>query len=1205
MSTLPPPSIPPSRTAMRDSPSLHRPPSPPPLTPAGSSWTQHELEQGIEGELEQPQEQHRTRSSRDSGISLGERQQHDSPGSNARDELNSRPPDSAQRALSPYSSTSGPASSIGATSPSSAHARPPSALSSTSSSHPNGSGSGGGPASQHSLSSPRLVAPPYAYASSSLSSAAAFDYDDLLGPHPRRALSGTSVSPPSSTEDDKVRRAEVHVQGLGLTARGGGAAGRELYGQREGDELGGADDDAHGDDDTLGDEPDERWESLRTMSLSSAPTSAATDAPTAPRRSSLAQYAVRQSSFSSAALAGSPLSPHVAPFAPSSTASAQQGGAGTPTSASGGSWISPREREASWNSAASSSYASQAQQRALPSLASPSSATSPHTPGYSMSYASQHCFSHYGESSASASSAPLVAPAMSESSSRGAHGLGGETFFVSRGPPRAPYSVEYRDRSGSESYHLDGHSYSSLVSTGLDSSSAAAATYDQAMQADVSTIFVVGFPDDMTEREFSNMFAFADGFEAATLKFPYPRDGSVAGSEGGGLGMGTDDPFPSSSSSSYPGQPYLATAHEGFATSSAAGGTGASTPLSTTASATGTSTPASTSARKIIGFARFDTRQHALAARDTLSGRRVDYERGSVLKAEMAKKNLHMRKNVVVTATAMSGSGSGGSGATTGSGLSSAAGTTAPGSTTGYGSTQAQQQQQQSPYVYSALHGSPVAVQQAPSSASSSAPEAAAVPASSSSSAPGGSTGPSIPLSSLDAATLQKLAQSSNLNPAVLAEIARQNLVKTQASADSAATEAYHARRASEYFEYDPASASPFQSEQLGWAQAPLSTSSSSPQPQPSAAPGIGLGFGSQRSMLQQLDEGVVSNATASSAPYPSPSLGGGPGSSVSGGGSAGARSREASYASMSGPIGAPNPYSTYASPGPGAAPLSPGLAAAAASAATAIVGAVPSAAARQAAMHPLGSPTSTFSSPALGSALAALRTQNPADMNAPKNTLYVGGLPAVLPSLTGPFSASHLEDSLRNAFSRCPGYRRLQFRYKSNGPIVFVEFVDTAHATRAMQELYGHTLGGLVKGGIRLSYSKNPLGVRSNGQPALPPPELIDQRPPHHVLAAHQQHAYAQGAYGSSPYVGSSSAFQNDTVLAVGGDPHRRPPDPIYGDTAYPRSSSFSTASPGTYGGSGLGRARSSTLASLGSATPASPSSLYGGAFSPFSVEL
>ena len=334
---------------MPDSTSHHRPASPPPLTPAGSSWTQHELEQGIDGELEAPEQQHRAHSSRDSGISLGERRQQDSPSQHTRDDADSRPPDSAQRALSPYSSTSGPASSAGATSPSSAHARPPSALSSTSSSHPNGSS---GPTSQHSLPSPRLVAHPYA--SSSLSSAAAFDYDDLLGLHPRMALSGTSVSPPSSTEDDKLRRgAEGHVQGLGLTARGAGrngAPGRELYGQGEGDELGGAahGDDAQGDDDTLGDDPDERWESLRTMSLSSAPpSSSSADAPTAPRRSSLAQYAVRQSSFSSTALAGSPLSPHVAPFAPSSTSAQQQqgGGGGTPTSASGGSWISPRERE--------------------------------------------------------------------------------------------------------------------------------------------------------------------------------------------------------------------------------------------------------------------------------------------------------------------------------------------------------------------------------------------------------------------------------------------------------------------------------------------------------------------------------------------------------------------------------------------------------------------------------------------------------------------------------------------------------------------------------------------------------------------------------------------------------------------------------------------------------------------------------------------
>ncbi|KAM0756548.1 hypothetical protein T439DRAFT_282694 [Meredithblackwellia eburnea MCA 4105] len=61
----------------------------------------------------------------------------------------------------------------------------------------------------------------------------------------------------------------------------------------------------------------------------------------------------------------------------------------------------------------------------------------------------------------------------------------------------------------------------------------------------------------------------------------------------------------------------------------------------------------------------------------------------------------------------------------------------------------------------------------------------------------------------------------------------------------------------------------------------------------------------------------------------------------------------------------------------------------------------------------------------------------------------------------------------LRNAFSRCPGFRRLCFRSKSNGPIVFVEFDDVMYATQALQDMYGHTLGGLIKGGIRLSYSK------------------------------------------------------------------------------------------------------------------------------------
>ncbi|MCJ1278143.1 cell cycle RNA binding protein whi3 [Puttea exsequens] len=96
----------------------------------------------------------------------------------------------------------------------------------------------------------------------------------------------------------------------------------------------------------------------------------------------------------------------------------------------------------------------------------------------------------------------------------------------------------------------------------------------------------------------------------------------------------------------------------------------------------------------------------------------------------------------------------------------------------------------------------------------------------------------------------------------------------------------------------------------------------------------------------------------------------------------------------------------------------------------------------------------------------------NPADQNPPCNTLYVGNLPI-----------DTSEDELKAMFSKQRGYKRLCFRTKQNGPMCFVEFEDISFATKALNELYGHPLHNSVKGGIRLSFSKNPLGVR-NGQP-------------------------------------------------------------------------------------------------------------------------
>jgi len=93
----------------------------------------------------------------------------------------------------------------------------------------------------------------------------------------------------------------------------------------------------------------------------------------------------------------------------------------------------------------------------------------------------------------------------------------------------------------------------------------------------------------------------------------------------------------------------------------------------------------------------------------------------------------------------------------------------------------------------------------------------------------------------------------------------------------------------------------------------------------------------------------------------------------------------------------------------------------------------------------------------------------NPADQNPPCNTLYVGNLPI-----------DTSEEELKAMFSRQRGYKRLCFRTKQNGPMCFVEFEDVTFATKALHELYGQPLHNSVKGGIRLSFSKNPLGVRS-----------------------------------------------------------------------------------------------------------------------------
>lgn len=119
--------------------------------------------------------------------------------------------------------------------------------------------------------------------------------------------------------------------------------------------------------------------------------------------------------------------------------------------------------------------------------------------------------------------------------------------------------------------------------------------------------------------------------------------------------------------------------------------------------------------------------------------------------------------------------------------------------------------------------------------------------------------------------------------------------------------------------------------------------------------------------------------------------------------------------------------------------------------------------------MSPIGSMSTFGLTPAPIFTRSHFPAANPADQNPPCNTLYVGNLPI-----------DTSEEELKAMFSKQRGYKRLCFRTKSNGPMCFVEFEDVSFATKALNELYGQMLHNSVKGGIRLSFSKNPLGVRS-----------------------------------------------------------------------------------------------------------------------------
>ncbi|KAF9196286.1 hypothetical protein BGZ50_001035 [Haplosporangium sp. Z 11] len=459
---------------------------------------------------------------------------------------------------------------------------------------------------------------------------------------------------------------------------------------------------------------------------------------------------------------------------------------------------------------------------------------------------------------------------------------------------------------------------------------------------EISTIFVVGFPDDMQEREFQNMFVFTPGFEAATLKIPHKDQ-----QEDDALTLGVNGINPR---------------------------------------------------KQIIGFAKFRSHQDALQAISVLSGRRVDAEKGSLLKAEMAKKNLHTRRGLSNELVATPGPSV----------------TTASIPPVSAGSTSIH------PVNINAKR-TPHPLQHRNSLAGSAAYDAF-------------HSVPSTPALPGDLLSPNDYASSYDF----YADVYAPNHLSSLSFAES-----FGGR-------HQPQQQQPQQQQQQ---QSELSSSYLNRQ-----GP-----FDLNR--VDPLSMGSFSNNVGGLAGSISGSFSNSISSSFSNRGFAGSQRFNKGFLDMD----AETPTSTMAY-------LSKSIPA---HTERGFNNALFSNNDEMANNRFQGLPINTATAAALttpslpspGVASPGFRTSlNPGDQNPPCNTLYVGNLPM-----------NTSEDELRQLFSRCIGYRRLCFRTKANGPMCFVEFENVECATQALNDLNGNPLSNSVKGGIRLSFSKNPLGVRNS----------------------------------------------------------------------------------------------------------------------------
>jgi len=546
-------------------------------------------------------------------------------------------------------------------------------------------------------------------------------------------------------------------------------------------------------------------------------------------------------------------------------------------------------------------------------------------------------------------------------------------------------------------------------------------------QEEISTIFVVGFPDDMQEREFQNMFTFSAGFEAATLKIPNKELTSY--------GSGSNTARPTVYPQGFSGTPDSYNQNAVVVDNGRDANT-SSWPVSSDDGHYLPSAAPQPPRKQIIGFAKFRTREEALEARDILQGRRVDIEKGAVLKAEMAKKNLHTKRGPVAAGP---------------SGLPSSSGESAPAAQ----NTEPMTARERELGTLGAMgfgrrdRGSDDEDRDRKITAGNSSTRGARERAEED------ERERERRRQEKDAARLRSAAfDAFHSVPAQAPRSVVQNPLTSQSS-----TQGLWGMTAKE------TGSRQF----IGPISVEVSPRPSSPPNTQSSPPKSGL---YSRSVASEESSGYQSGSTFS------------PPINTFGLPSHGSHSTFASRPRPFSPINVD--LKQYSVPSSSASSVDGSG-----------VGSD-----NEAKNVTDGSTSPQIPSPAsAGGGVTSVGPRgNPGDQNPPINTLYVGNLPSSPPPQGYP--PTYLEDELRELFGRRPGYRKLCFRQKNNGPMCFVEFEDVRHATKALQELHGHTLNGLVKsGGIRLSYSKNPLGVRT---PTSATGSSMQQQPPYNFKELH-----------------------------------------------------------------------------------------------------